>query len=974
MAGLNFEKNLEHQVRAVESVLGVFNNLEMHKVSDVVLSHVANPKVVLQRDRFSSNIRKMQQENGIEPNLSNKSEILDISMETGTGKTYTYAKMMFELHKNFNFSKFIVVVPTLSIKAGTMNFLKSTSAKEHFRDTYDSEIKTYLVESKKGAKKNKKSSIPQAIKQFVEAQNSSKIIHVLVINAGMINSDTMSKAVDTTLFDKYNNPFDAIASISPFVIIDEPHKFAQGNKTWDNIQKFNAQMIFRYGATFDEKFENLIYRLTAVEAFNKDLVKGVVTYVEQFENSDESIVVLKELDGTEAIFILTKDGKERRFALAKKESLSILHSEMSGLIIENMNKSVLLLSNGLELRKGDKINPYSYSQSLQDAMIQKALTKHFELEKKYLTREVKIKPLSLFFIDDIEGYREGHNISGSLKTKFETLLKAHIEKLLKVEEHPFYKSYLEKSLRDISLTHGGYFSKDNSESDEKIEKEIEEILHDKEALLSLDNVRRFIFSKWTLREGWDNPNVFQICKLRSSGSVTSKLQEVGRGLRLPVNEYMSRANGDEKFDLHYYVDFTESDFVTQLVSEINDKSGMSEIVAPAKLNESLIEKILEKYPLENSKKELLRRLDKLELIDRDNEFEEGGFEQLKTLFPLVFVDALKGDKIRSGDNAPRPKATMRTGKYDELKQLWEMINQKVVLEYRIESEEAFSQLLKGYFLENANTFKPSGMVTHSSKLMFENSMVYSKNRDSIDNTIMPIVTMSYSEFLFNLAIEISVNATTLHTVFGEIRGNIDINLYKNRGTIRTIKSGFGKYLLDNSINKFSIGYNKVSNALHPTKFTDENGKVLEEINAHDLGVHFSKDKAADNYLFDALFYDSDLEKENIENEIKEVVVFTKIPKNSIRIPVSGGGTYSPDFAYVVKSTDGKQTLNLVVETKDKTSRSLYTEEAQKIKHAEMLFGTLNGTLCVKFKTQFEKETVSEILRQALKEQTNDTSY
>ncbi|MGZ8547156.1 MAG: type III restriction-modification system endonuclease [Sulfuricurvum sp.] len=967
MAGLNFERDLAHQRIAVESVLNVFDDIDILKSSDKTREPFINPSVAIGGYRYADNIFKCQEKNGIDKKHRTKSNIIDISMETGTGKTYTYVKMMFELHRNLKFSKFIVIVPTLSIKAGTMNFLRSESAKEHFRDAYDSEIKTYLVESKKGSKKAKKSIIPQAIREFVEAQNSPKIIHVLVINAGMINSESMSKAVDTTLFDKYNTPFGALASTLPFTIIDEPHKFTQGNKTWENIQKFNSQMIFRYGATFDGKFENLIYQLTAVEAFNNDLVKGVVTYVEQFENSDESIVILRELDGNEATFILIKEGKETRFALAKKESLSIIHSEMSGVIIENMNKSILLLSNGLELRKGDKINPYSYSQSLQDAMIQKALTKHFELEKKYLTREIKIKPLSLFFIDDIEGYREGHNLSGSLKTKFETLLKAHIEKLLQTETHPFYKRYLEKSLCDISLTHGGYFSKDNSESDEKIEKEIEEILHDKEALLSLDNVRRFIFSKWTLREGWDNPNVFQICKLRSSGSVTSKLQEVGRGLRLPVNEYMSRVTDGEKFDLHYYVDFTERDFVAQLVGEINDKSGMSEIVTPTKLNELLIKKIVEMYSTHYQDEEaLLDVLDDAKIIKRNNDFKEGGFEQLKLLFPLVFADGLKENKVRSGDKIPRPKATMRTGKYDELKQLWEMINQKVILEYHIENETAFAELLRGYFLENTGNFKPSGMVTYSSKLAFENRVAYIKTMDSIDNTIMPIVTMSYREFLFDLANAISINVNTLHRVLIELKGVIDINLYKNRGTIRIIKGGFGKYLLDNSISKFQIGYNKVSNALHPTKFTDENGAPLGEINAHDLGVHFSGDPVADNYLFDTLFYDSDLEKENISKNIKEVVVFTKIPKNSIKIPVSGGGSYSPDFAYIIENLDGKQTLNLVVETKDKTSRTLYTEEAQKIKHAQELFNTLSSEIKVEFKTQFEHETMTELIRQVLK--------
>jgi type III restriction enzyme len=169
---------------------------------------------------------------------------------------------------------------------------------------------------------------------------------------------------------------------------------------------------------------------------------------------------------------------------------------------------------------------------------------------------VKIKPLTLFFIDNIDEYR---NKDGYIRKTVEQYIELEIKELLKTEKDVFYKAYLEKTLLDLSVTHGGYFSKDNSEKDEAIEKEINEILHDKQAMLDLENPRRFIFSKWTLREGWDNPNVFQICKLRSSGSEISKLQEVGRGLRLPVNEYGNRVK-DEQFYLNYFVDFTESNW------------------------------------------------------------------------------------------------------------------------------------------------------------------------------------------------------------------------------------------------------------------------------------------------------------------------------------------------------------------------------------------------------------------------------
>ncbi|MDD4505195.1 MAG: type III restriction-modification system endonuclease [Sulfurospirillaceae bacterium] len=961
MAGFNFERNLPHQERAVTSLLSVLENVGAKKCDNALMANVSNPIIEMDKSRFYENLCKVQRTNDISQKFQNlKSRVLDISMETGTGKTYTYTKMMFELHKNLGVSKFIIVVPTLSIKAGTLSFLKSLGVREHFRSEYDAEIKTYLVESKKSGKKNKKSMMPQAVKAFVEAHSQGgKSLHVMVINSGMLNSDTMSKAVDVTLFDKYNTPFEGIASIKPFTIVDEPHKFAQGNVSWENIQKFCSQFIVRFGATFDEKYENLIYKLTAVDAFNDDLVKGVVTHVETFESGENSFVTLKSTDGKEAVFELHSEGKKREFTVAHKGSLSVIHAEMQGLNIENMNKSVVVLSNGLEMKRGDKINPYSFSQSVQDGMMAKAIVKHFEIEKALLSREVKIKPLTLFFIDDIAGYRvEEHQISGSLKEKFERMVKAHAAKLLEDETNPFYKSYLEKTVQNIALTHGGYFSKDNSESDEKIEKEIQEILHDKESLLSLDNPRRFIFSKWTLREGWDNPNVFQICKLRSSGSKTSKLQEVGRGLRLPVNEYMSRVK-DEKFDLHYYVDFSEKAFVDELVGEINKTSGSICEVAPIKLSDGTIKMIVFKYGIDEDT--LLEKLDELGIVKRNNDFKEGGYETLKTMFPDAFMDGLKKDKVRSGDTE-KPKVHFKVGKYAELKELWETINQKVILEYKIENETAFFELLKAYFIEHKTRFKPQGVETKISKIGIKEGMAFYTHEQSTTSEIVPISTMSYAVFLSELAQMMSINITTLNRVFIAIQAELDINLYRNVQTIRAIKSGFDKFLLDSSFNKFSVSYTKISNEIHPTKFTDKKGNPLESINASDVGVHFSSDRVAENYLFEELFYDSDLEKENIKSTITDVTVFTKIPKSSIRIPVAGGGTYSPDFAYVIKHANGDKKLHLVVETKNKEERDLQREEEQKIKHAEKLFG---NHVKIAFKTQFKDDEIKEIIKEAI---------
>ncbi len=890
MAGFIFEKNLPHQQQAINSALAIFNHANLTEKEDLILSTVSNPKINFSK-KLASNLDFIQSENAISNKYRNlESNIFDISMETGTGKTYTYTKLIFELHKNFHLNKFIIIVPTLSIKAGTMNFLTAEETREHFQEDYQANIKTYLVESQKA----KKDLFPQAIKDFVEAVNSLQNIHVLIINGGMINSETMNISFDKTLFDQYSIPFENISAINPVTIIDEPHRFNKTNQTWKNIEKFNSQIIFRFGATFNEQYENLIYNLTSLDAFNGDLVKGVITHIEELNINDKASISLINTDGKEAHFELNSNDKKTRFKLIKNESLSIIHEQIANLYVENLNKSIIVLSNGLELKKGDRINPYSYSQTVRDKMMENAIKNHFELERIYLTRDIKIKPITLFFIDDIEGYRNGNNIDGALKTKFENLTKSYIEQTLKIATDEFYKNYLEKSLADLSLIHGGYFSKDNSETDDKIEREINEILHDKNSLLNINNTRRFIFSKWTLREGWDNPNVFQICKLRSSGSTTSKLQEVGRGLRLPVNEFMARVK-NEQFYLNYFVDFTEKDFAESLINEINSKST-SLIDNNKKLNDEVINLICNKYNI--SEDNLLAKLDQENIIKRNNDFKENGFEKLKELFPQVFSNGLKNNKIKNYNDKNSNRAKIREGKYQELRELWEHINQKVILEYKIQNEDIFEDLFDIYLKENIDKFKSETISTIKQKLSFDKNHAYNQEIINFDDQFLSVQTMSYRDFLIKLTDEIKISSKTLNNVFINISKSQDINSYLNIITVRTIKDGFNKFLLDNAIDKFSINYEQVNNSIHPTKLTDKSGNISQEINIFDLGQNYApNEKVGNNYLFEDLYFDSDLEKKNIKQNIDEIIVFTKIPKNSIKIPVSGGFSYSPDFAY-----------------------------------------------------------------------------
>lgn len=963
MAGFNFERDLEHQRLAVEAVVSVFDGVDIIAPTGS-MSRFRNPILNCEalNKAYRENILALYSQYGEGYKKPTYSKVIDIMMETGTGKTYTYAKTMFELNRLYGIFKFVIVVPTLSIKAGTIDFLSSKSSREHFWEQYGKSLNLHIVESKKSGK-SKKEMIPQAVSNFVNSANfATKQIQVLVINAGMLNSDTMNKSFDRSIFDTYSVPFEAIADLGVAMIVDEPHKFTQGNKTWENMQKMKPQFILRYGATFlKQEIQNLVYSLTALDAFNKNLVKGVIGHITEFENGKNVSVRLVALDGTEAKFELTEGDKAKKksFALLAKDSLAKIHPAMQDLSIQKMNRSVAVLSNGLELKRGDIINPFSYARTLQESMITKAIKEHFELERELLTREVKIKPLTLFFIDNIEEYR---GKDGYTRRILEQCIEVQVRALLESETNEFYRGYLELTLQDVAATHAGYFAKDNATNDEVIEKELEEILHNKQEMLSLENPRRFIFSKWTLREGWDNPNVFQICKLRSSGSEISKLQEVGRGLRLPVNQYGNRVK-DEQFFLNYFVDFTENDFVDKLVNEINEKSGAIILDASqTKLSEPMIQAILAKYPkYDNEALLLLEELDEAGVIKRNNEFKEGGLEYMKQNFAPVFGQGIGNSKIRNSKDK-KQKVSIRVEKYAELKDLWEKLNQKVILQYNIKSESEFGRIFGEFLAHNYDKFIKNEVINTTKKLYVDDKVARVYEENSVYNTKQSnIVMMSYADFLQKLAVELNMNIKTLHRAL--LESGLEFNSWLNMATIRIIKDEFDKYLLYNAMEAFGIEYQKVTNTIHPTKFTDTQGRVKKEVLASEVGGVLDESVEVDqNFMLEHLFYDSELEKENMLEHIKDVVVFTKIPKNSIKIPVAGGGSYSPDFAYVFNLHNGKKKLYFIVETKNADKEDLRDTEKQKIRHAEKFFG---DAIKISFKTQFQNKKITELIREII---------
>jgi type III restriction enzyme len=525
-----------------------------------------------------------------------------------------------------------------------------------------------------------------------------------------------------------------------------------------------------------------------------------------------------------------------------------------------------------------------------------------------------------------------------------------------------YIAYLKASKKDISKCHGGYFSQDNNDSDENIANQVNKILHDKKGLLSIrnednsQNTLRFLFSKWTLKEGWDNPNVFTITKLRSSGSENSKLQEVGRGLRLPVDENGNRIS-NEDFRLNYIIDFTEADFAERLVKEINDDLPKGFVVTEEKLIE-----VAKKLSFEPD--DLYINLLTKKYIDRKYNIILENTEAFFTEFP-DFSMGIDSGKITDRNKKKEVKIKIRSSVYSELKELWEAINQKYLIYYdALEKEDYLKEQLVAIFEDDvfADVILSSErqyVVTLEDGTMSANE---SGGVQYIINNKIP-----YGTFLTrinrqtNLPINIISDALTAFA-----KANPDVEMKINEYSVANFVSKFSDWKINNLEGQFT--YKKTSLSLKSTALTYEDGTSREEITQGRIGTKFVEGTPTDKYLYDTYAYDSPLEKDNILAEgISEIVVYGKIPRNSLSIPTTTGQSYSPDFMYVVKKPNGEKTLNIIVETKDvKTETTLRSIETAKINCAKAFFEqlTIDG-YTVKFEEQIRNKKIKQIIEDVI---------
>lgn len=539
-------KAQKYQIDAVNAVISVFRGQKkIEQELNYQCFTCGNSEFELSSDQVLSNIRTIQNANQI--NLSDNlirdtgKYSLDISMETGTGKTYTYIRTIFELNKNYGWSKFLIVVPSIAIKEGTKNSLKDTQS--HFYQEYGKKAKVYIYSS----------SNLSGIKNFALDND----INIMIINMQSFNRDLNKIYKEQDDFNS-SKPIDKIAETRPIIILDEPQK--TGKETQKSFKDFNPLFFLNYSATH-KKCHNLVYELDALDAYKNNLVKRIevkgitpqnlsganfYAYLEKIEISKENPPLAKlefEIKNKNQIKRKVRKLKQNDDLYDKSNNLE---SYKDVKILEiNAKKKFILFSNGIKISEGEFIGSETEIKRIQ---IRETIKSHFEKEEKLYEKNIKV--ISLFFLDKVSNYRqyeENKKTLGKYGLMFEEEYEKTLNYYLANSNNTKYKKYLKKFGNDVSKVHDGYFSKDKKIKDKRREERKEQqayhkILKDKEKLLSFSEPIRFIFSHSTLCEGWDNPNIFQICPLKESLNNIKRRQEVGRGMRICVNQNGTRMN------------------------------------------------------------------------------------------------------------------------------------------------------------------------------------------------------------------------------------------------------------------------------------------------------------------------------------------------------------------------------------------------------------------------------------------------
>lgn len=574
---LTFEADLQFQQDAIKSITDLFEGqpmedsifeFKLEETGQLNLINGVSNKLVLSEEQLLENLNTIQTNNEVKVSTSLDGLNFSVEMETGTGKTYVYLRTIYELNKQYSFKKFVIVVPSVAIREGVLKNLEVTH--EHFQNLYDNvPINFQMYDSTKVSN----------LRGFTTTNN----IEVLVIN---IDSFAKDENIINKPNDKLNGqkPIEFIQATNPIVIVDEPQNM-ETDKRQKAIEYLKPLVTLRYSATHKNKY-NLTYSLNPVKAYDLGLVKQIEvdSIIEENAFNDafisvDAITATKTKVTAKITINCNENGGVKKKSITVKvgDDLYKLSNEREiyadGYLIEEIDASndCISISNGNILYKGDSQG--GMTDEIMKFQIRKTIEEH--LKKELKLNKIGIKVLSLFFIDKVANYRSydttGNAIQGKFALWFEEIYQEYISK-------PGFKKL---DLFPISETHNGYFSADSkgkmkdTKGDTKADDDTYSlIMKDKEKLLNLDNSLRFIFSHSALREGWDNPNVFQICTLNETKSEIKKRQEIGRGLRLAVDQTGKRTYDPNINRLTVIANESYDDFAKALQKEIEDDCGV----------------------------------------------------------------------------------------------------------------------------------------------------------------------------------------------------------------------------------------------------------------------------------------------------------------------------------------------------------------------------------------------------------------
>ena len=934
-----------------------------------------NAPVVIGDDKILENIRNLQRSGQIKPSESLDGRYnLTVEMETGVGKTYTYIKTMYELNKRYGWSKFIIVVPSVAIREGVYKSFQMTE--DHFAEDYGKKIRYFIYNSA----------------QLTELDRfaSDSSINAMIINSQAFNARGKDARRIYMKLDEFRSrrPIDILAKTNPILIIDEPQS-VEGAATKERLKEFTPLATLRYSATHRaDSIYNMIYRLDALEAYNKKLVKKIAVkgisvsgstategyiYIQSINLSKGNPTATIEFDikGKTGIRKVSRIVTEGYNLFDNSGELAEYKDGYTILRIDGRDSSVEF-TNGKKLYAGDVIGSVSEEQ-LRRIQIRETILSHIERERQLFAKGIKV--LSLFFIDEVAKYRQydaqGNATGGTYAQIFEEEYKAIVGNMqLSLDDEEGYLKYLESISED--QTHAGYFSIDkksgriiDSKLGDKKERTSDDadaydlIMKDKERLLDRREPVRFIFSHSALREGWDNPNVFQICTLKQSGSDVRKRQEVGRGLRLSVNQVGERM--DENVLSHEEIH--NVNVLTIIANESYDsfakglQSEIAEAVAdrPRKVQAKLFEEkfgedtalVIYESLIENG------YIKRGELTEKYYEAKQNGSlevpEEISGHIQEVIsvLDSVYDPNINKPENARKNTVNLTLDK-DKLnsrafQELWSRINSRSY--YTVSFDE--DELIKKAITELNSKLRVSKIYFKVEKGE-QTKKIESKAQLQAGEAFVraDMVREEASPYL-----EMKASSLVRYDLVGKIVSETGMT----RKAVASILVGIEKSIFDQFGNNPEEFILRAANIINEQKAT----AIIEHITYDKLTSEFSTNIftepdlkkgalgvnaiEAKRHLYDYVIYDSTNERDfanQLETHSQEVEVYVKLPKGFyINTPV---GKYNPDWA--IAFYEGKvKHIYFVAETKgDMSSMELREIEKAKAHCAREHFRAISG--------------------------------